>query len=59
MVDKAIAIIALCLTALDAAGRALVTDLAEAHLENGGMIIAASHETLDFADAEVLLEPRR
>lgn len=47
------------MTALDAAGRVLVTDLAEAHLENGGMIIAASHETLDFADAEVLLEPRR
>jgi ABC-type transport system involved in cytochrome c biogenesis ATPase subunit len=47
------------MTALDVAGRALVTDLAEAHLDSGGMIIAASHETLDFADAEVLLEPRR
>ncbi len=37
------------LTALDMAGRALVNDLAQAHLSIGGMIIAASHEELAFA----------
>ena len=46
------------MTALDAAGRRkLVEDLAEAHLENGGMIVAASHEVLAFADNELRLGP--
>ena len=43
------------MTALDDAGCALVGTLAKAHLQSGGMIIAASHEALDFADAELLL----
>lgn len=38
------------LTALDVAGRDLIQTLAEAHLAVGGMIVAASHETLPFAD---------
>lgn len=37
------------LTALDADGRGLVSGLAKAHLAVGGMIVAASHEPLDFA----------
>ncbi|CAI8235567.1 MAG: Cytochrome c biogenesis ATP-binding export protein CcmA [Alphaproteobacteria bacterium] len=43
------------LTALDASGRKLVEDLAEAHLARGGMIIAASHEALAFATQELRL----
>ena len=42
-------------TALDEAGRALVTALAQAHLKQGGMIIAASHEALPFATQEITL----
>ena len=38
------------LTALDDAGRDLVHRLAAAHKAAGGMIVAASHEPLDFAD---------
>ena len=39
------------MTALDAHGRELVEDLAAAHLARGGMIVAASHEALSFANA--------
>lgn len=46
------------LTALDASGRKLVEDLATAHLARGGMIVAASHETLAFADNELRLGDR-
>ena len=42
-------------TALDEAGRALVTALAQAHLKQGGMMIAASHEALPFAAQEITL----
>ena len=47
------------LTALDMAGRALVTQLAQAHLAIGGMIIAASHEALPFATRTLSLESKR
>jgi len=43
------------LTALDESGRKLVDDLAAAHLARGGMIIAASHEALAFADERLHL----
>jgi heme exporter protein A len=43
------------MTALDEDGRALVGALAKAHLASGGMIIAASHEPLGFANAELVL----
>ena len=46
------------LTALDASGRKLVEDLATAHLARGGMIVAASHEALAFADNELRLGDR-
>jgi len=43
------------MTALDEDGRALVGALSKAHLAIGGMIIAASHEPLGFANAELVL----
>ena len=46
------------LTALDADGRALIHALAEAHLARHGMIIAASHEPLVFADKVIELSGR-
>lgn len=45
------------LTALDTQGRALVDELARAHLAAKGMIIAASHEVLDFATERLSLGP--
>ncbi len=44
------------LTALDRQGCALVNALAEAHLAAQGMIIAASHEPLDFATQKLSLD---
>lgn len=44
------------LTALDASGRALIGELAAAHLAANGMIIAASHEALDFASHSLSLD---
>jgi heme exporter protein A len=44
------------LTALDAAGRDLVDNLARGHLAKGGMIVAASHEALAFADKTLTLD---
>ena len=41
------------LTALDAAGSDLVSALAQAHLSCGGMIVAASHQPLDFATQQL------
>jgi heme exporter protein A len=43
------------MTALDAHGRELVEDLAAAHLARGGMVVAASHEALSFANDELRL----
>lgn len=44
------------LTALDAAGRALMGALVAAHLGAQGRVIAASHEPLDFATGRVSLD---
>lgn len=44
------------LTALDRQGRALVHEMAQAHLAAQGMIIAASHEPLDFATDTLSLD---
>ena len=44
------------LTALDENGRKLVEELAQAHLADGGMILAASHEPLSFTDKVLRLE---
>lgn len=46
------------LTALDVAGRNLIYALCDAHLAAGGMIIAASHEKLDFAHAALDLSAK-
>ena len=46
------------LTALDAAGRVLMSELAAAHLGAQGMILAASHEKLDFATADMSLDEK-
>lgn len=43
------------MTALDTQGRALVEALAQGHLDQGGMIVAASHESLGFAASEIKL----
>ncbi|MCH1568305.1 MAG: heme ABC exporter ATP-binding protein CcmA [Alphaproteobacteria bacterium] len=43
------------LTALDDTARQLVHGLAADHLAQGGRIIAASHEPLGFADAQIVL----
>lgn len=43
------------MTALDTQARALVDALAQAHLAQGGMIVAASHEGLAFAQSEIRL----
>ena len=44
------------LTALDKTGRALIGELAAGHLAAQGMILAASHEQLDFATASLSLD---
>ena len=44
------------LTALDKTGRALIGELATRHLAAQGMILAASHEQLDFATASLSLD---
>ena len=46
------------LTALDAAGRVLMSELAAAHLDAQGMILAASHEKLDLATADMSLDEK-
>jgi heme exporter protein A len=43
------------LTALDTQGRALIEALARQHVSHGGMILAASHEPLDFATRSLTL----
>lgn len=43
------------LTALDAQGRDWLTALATAHLQKGGLIVAATHEPLDFSTATLNL----
>ncbi len=44
------------LTGLDGEGRILVERLVEAHIARGGMVVAAAHETLAFADHTLTLE---
>ncbi len=43
------------MTAMDAAGCALVVALVKAHLEIGGMVVAASHQPLSFATQDITL----
>ena len=42
--------------ALDAASQAMLTGLMRRHLEDGGMIVAATHQALDVAATEVRIE---
>lgn len=44
------------LTALDRQGRALISELATTHLGRQGMIMAASHEPLEFASHSLSLD---
>lgn len=44
------------LTALDRQGRTLISELATTHLGRQGMIMAASHEPLDFASHSISLD---
>jgi heme exporter protein A len=44
------------LTALDTQGRDLIETLAGYHLQCGGLILAASHEALNFATHQLTLK---
>jgi heme exporter protein A len=47
------------MTALDAASRARLTEICQAHLASGGMIVAATHEPFMGDPKSIYLGPRK